>query len=152
MAKIMALVEEQKGIIKEWDDMELIWHHMLYNELRIAPEDHNMILTDIPSNSPENREKMVQRMFEKLNVPGLYISMTSVLAIYDAGRTSGMAVDSGEMITNTIREIAIGFGILFFSSHLSIGNNAYAITNPIINGFNTASNFINTPIHKSLSK
>ena len=92
----------EKGIIKDWDDMELIWHHMLYDELRIAPEDHNMILTDIPSNAPENREKIVQRMFEKLNVPGLYISMTSVLAIYDAGRTSGMAVDSGQEITNFV--------------------------------------------------
>lgn len=100
MSDVKAPIE--KGIIKDWDDMELIWHHMLYNELRIAPEDHNMILTDIPSNSPENREKMVQRMFEKLNVPGLYISMTSVLAIYDAGRTSGMAVDSGEVITNFV--------------------------------------------------
>ena len=28
--------------------------------------------------------------------------MTSVLAIYDAGRTSGMAVDSGEIITNFV--------------------------------------------------
>ena len=100
MSDVKAPIE--KGIIKDWDDMELIWHHMLYNELRIAPEDHNMILTDIPSNSPENREKIVQRMFEKLNVPGLYISMTSVLAIYDAGRTSGMAVDSGELITNFV--------------------------------------------------
>ena len=100
MSDVKAPIE--KGIIKDWDDMELIWHHMLYNELRIAPEDHNMILTDIPSNAPENREKIVQRMFEKLNVPGLYISMTSVLAIYDAGRTSGMAVDSGQEITNFV--------------------------------------------------
>jgi actin beta/gamma 1 len=100
MSDVKAPIE--KGIIKDWDDMEIIWHHMLYNELRIAPEDHNMILTDIPSNSPENREKMVQKMFEKFNVPGLYISMTSVLAIYDAGRTSGMAVDSGEVITNFV--------------------------------------------------
>ena len=100
MSDVKAPIE--KGIIKDWDDMELIWHHMLYNELRIAPEDHNMILTDIPSNAPENREKIVQRMFEKLNLPGLYISMTSVLAIYDAGRTSGMAVDSGQEITNFV--------------------------------------------------
>ena len=92
----------EKGIIKDWEDMEIIWHHMLYNELRITPEDHNMILTDVPTNPPENRENMVQRLFEKLNIPGLYISMTSVLAIYDAGRTSGMAVDSGEVITNFV--------------------------------------------------
>jgi len=92
----------EKGQIKDWNDMEIIWHHMLYDELRIAPEDHNIILTDIPSNPPENREKMVQIMFENLNIPGLYISMTSVLAIYDAGRTSGMAVDSGHVITNFV--------------------------------------------------
>ena len=100
MANVRAPIE--KGMIKDWEDMEIIWHHMLYNELRIAPDDHNVILTDIPLNTAENRGKMVQMMFEKFNVPGLYISMTSVLSIYDAGRTSGMAVDSGEVITNFV--------------------------------------------------
>ena len=92
----------EKGIIKDWDEMEQIWNHMLYNELRHLPDEHNIILTDQPSNTPENRGKMAQIMFEKFNIPGLYISMTSVLAIYDAGRTSGMAVDSGEIITNFV--------------------------------------------------
>ena len=100
MSDVKAPIE--KGIIKDLDNMEIIWHHMIYNELRISPEDHNMILTDIPSNTPENREKIVHKMFEKFNIPGLFISMTSVLAIYDAGRTSGMAVDSGEVITNFV--------------------------------------------------
>ena len=100
MANVRAPIE--KGIIKDWEDMEIIWHHMLYDELRIAPDDHNIILTDIPLNAPENREKTVQMFFEKFNVPGLFISMTSVLAIYDAGRTSGMAIDSGEVITNFV--------------------------------------------------
>ena len=100
MANVRAPIE--KGVIKDWEDMEIIWHHMLYDELRIAPDDHNIILTDIPLNAPENREKTVQMFFEKFNVPGLFISMTSVLAIYDAGRTSGMAIDSGEVITNFV--------------------------------------------------
>ena len=100
MANVRAPIE--KGIIKDWEDMEIIWHHMLYDELRIAPDDHNIILTDIPLNAAENREKTVQMFFEKFNVPGLFISMTSVLAIYDAGRTSGMAIDSGEVITNFV--------------------------------------------------
>ena len=100
MANVRAPIE--KGIIKDWEDMEIIWHHMLYDELRIAPDDHNIILTDIPLNAAENREKTVQMFFEKFNVPGLFISMTSVLAIYDSGRTSGMAIDSGEVITNFV--------------------------------------------------
>jgi len=102
MGMIDAKFPIEKGLIKDWDDMERIWHHMIYQELRITPEDHNMILSDIALNPPENREKMVQRMFEKFNIPGMFISMSSVLAIYDSGRTSGMSVDSGEVMTNFV--------------------------------------------------
>ena len=46
----------ENGVITNWDDIEKIWHHTFYNELRIAPEEHNVLLTDAPLNSEENRE------------------------------------------------------------------------------------------------
>ena len=30
----------EQGIVTNWDDMEKIWHHTFYNELRVASEEH----------------------------------------------------------------------------------------------------------------
>lgn len=37
-----------------------IWHHTFYQVLRVAPEQHPMLLADLPSNSKANKERMAQ--------------------------------------------------------------------------------------------
>ena len=57
------------GIVTNWDDMEKVWHHTLFNELRVSPEETPVLMTEPPLNPTENREKMTQIMFEVFNVP-----------------------------------------------------------------------------------
>ncbi|KAH7344161.1 actin family [Rhizoctonia solani] len=76
----------EHGIVTNWDDMEKIWHHTFYNELRVAPEEH----------------PMTQIMFETFNAPAFYVAIQAVLSLYASGRTTGIVLDSGDGVTHTV--------------------------------------------------
>lgn len=59
-------------------------------------------MTEAPLNPKKNKETMTQIMFEVFNVPCLYVQQQSVLALYSSGRTTGIVLDSGEGISNTV--------------------------------------------------
>jgi len=90
------------GVITNWDDMEKVWSHAFYNELRVAPEESPTLLTDPPLNPKNNREKSAQIMFEGFGAPAVYCAIQAVLALYASGRTTGLVQDLGDGVTHTV--------------------------------------------------
>lgn len=91
-----------RGIVNNWDDMEKIWHHTLHHELKVQPEDHPIIMTEASLTPKQNREALTKILFEKFNVPCLYVSSQEVCALYASGRTIGLVLDSGDGVTHAV--------------------------------------------------
>mmetsp|Transcript_15630 Transcript_15630/g.31693 ORF Transcript_15630/g.31693 Transcript_15630/m.31693 type:complete len:422 (-) Transcript_15630:104-1369(-) len=99
------------GTIRSWDNMEKFWQRCIFQYMRFDPEEHYVMLTEPPLNSPENREYTAEVMFETFSVPGLYIAVQAVLALCAAKLSSkkaedasvtGTVIDSGDGVTHII--------------------------------------------------
>ncbi len=83
-------------MIADFDDMEKIWHHTFYEELKVTPEEHPVLMTETPLNSDENRLRMTQIVFETFNVNSFCVVQQAVLSLLFSGRTNGVVLDIGQ--------------------------------------------------------
>ena len=91
----------QQGLVTDWDEMESIWQYT-YSQLRAAPEERPVLLTETPLNPSANRDRMMQIMFETFNCPSIHIAIQAVLSLYASGRTTGIVFDSGDGVSHTV--------------------------------------------------
>jgi len=110
----------ENGIIRNWDDMELLWDHTFGEEcLNINTEMSKILLTEAPMNPKKNRERLVETMFEKYGFQGAYVAIQAVLTLYAQGLHTGVVVDSGDGVTH-ICPVYEGFGLQNITKRLDV--------------------------------
>ena len=85
----------ERSVIVNWDDVEILWRNAFENVLKVDPKECFVLLTDSPTNDVENRDKMIENMFEKFSPAGIYIANQAALSMYSAGRMTGLVLDCG---------------------------------------------------------
>eukprot|EP01120_Amphizonella_sp_Union-15-10_P004720 TRINITY_DN153_c0_g1_i1.p1 TRINITY_DN153_c0_g1~~TRINITY_DN153_c0_g1_i1.p1 ORF type:complete len:311 (-),score=47.25 TRINITY_DN153_c0_g1_i1:77-1009(-) len=92
----------ERGIVKNWHDMEKIWHHLFFNEMKTNPAEHPVLVSEVCLNPKSNREKIAEHMFETFEVPAMHVVRSSELILIASGRGSSIVVDSGDGVTQVV--------------------------------------------------
>eukprot|EP00057_Strongylocentrotus_purpuratus_P013097 XP_011667571.1 PREDICTED: actin, clone 302 isoform X1 [Strongylocentrotus purpuratus] len=92
----------QRGLVKNWEDMETVWEFIYRRKLRVEPDSRPVVLTEPALNPKENREKMIEIMFEKFEVPAFYLVKQSMCALFASGVMTGTVIDIGDGITDIV--------------------------------------------------
>ena len=65
----------------------------------INPKDTPLLFTEAALHNKEARIKLTEFMFEKYQVPAIFIGKAPVLASFSCGRSTAIIVDSGNKTT-----------------------------------------------------
>lgn len=90
----------QEGCITDWDAMESMWAHIFEKELCVNPSKQPTLISWSPRESKENAERAAELLFEKFNMPAIYLGVSPVLALYSVGDNSGCVLESGDGATH----------------------------------------------------
>nr|XP_003463825.1 actin-like protein 7A [Cavia porcellus] len=90
------------GIIVDWDTVHDIWEYLFRQEMKIAPEEHAVLVSDPPLSPHTNREKYAEMLFESFSTPAMHIAYQSRLSMYSYGRTSGLVVEVGHGVSYVV--------------------------------------------------
>lgn len=85
----------KEGLIEDFNPITPLIRHALEDVMRINPAEHPILVTEPAWNTPANRERMAEIIFEEFNAPAFYIANTSVLNAFAAGKGSALVIDIG---------------------------------------------------------
>jgi actin-related protein len=89
-----------RGRTIDAEGLELMFHHTVYNELRVGPEEQPLILLENLFEDDKERAKKTEIIFESCGFPALFLGASSVFAFSTFGVATGVLQDSGHETTH----------------------------------------------------
>lgn len=89
-------------MIEDWDIFESIIDYTYTKTLFTDSELHPVVFTEPLFNEKRKREKLAEIMFEKYDVPSLYLVNNALCVGYACALKTAVIVDSGETHTTVV--------------------------------------------------
>ena len=82
--------------------MEHVWSYLFASKMKIDPAGKRVLLTEAPLNPKENRQHMMEVMFETYGFGGMQVGLQAMLTLYAQGLLTGVVLDSGDGVTHVV--------------------------------------------------
>ena len=90
------------GRVADWECLEAYWDHAFTNLLNIDTEKCHLLVSCALHETKDNRERMIQTLFETFAAPHVYIGSPPVFEMYAYGRENGVVLGSGAQCTYAV--------------------------------------------------
>lgn len=134
-----------RGMCTDYEKLGYLMHHSFYVALRKAPEESLVFLSEPFHRPMVQKEKMMDLMFEELNVQGTYVAPSGLLSsVYCAIKDTGLVVEIGDGVTQVVPVIDGKVQL-----HLVVTENigGYDITTHFINQLNKRGLGFDSSVH-----
>lgn len=92
----------QRGVIQDWDKLELLLSHVFHNELGIEPRNATVLMTDSLKSKKEDKQQLATMMFDTFRFKAFALQNSAVLSLFSSGTVTGLVAESGEGVTYTV--------------------------------------------------
>ena len=89
----------ERGVIKNWEEMEKIWSYIFTEGLQIDTSDYSLVVSEPIYNPKENTKRLIEYMFEAFNFSDLLIEISPYLTKAATGKFSAYVIEIGEGLT-----------------------------------------------------
>jgi len=101
-ANIISSHPVHRGVVKDWDLMEKLWHNLVENTNLSNLDSTSVLIIESVKSSVSDRSHWAELLFNTFHCPSICFGNSASLSVFASGRTTGVAVECGSGLTSTV--------------------------------------------------